>query len=120
MGRATRVVQLVLAVELVAFTVSVLPGVRSHEGFVPLLDGWLQGAAYVTAAILCTLRPLTVAAERRMWTWLAAALWTRALGFVVNLSWVRELDPIPYPYYDDAGWLAFDALVLVALVSLAR
>ena len=115
-----RAVQILLVIEVAAFTLSTVPGVRAHEGFNTLLDGWLQGGAYVTAALLCVLRPIGVAADRGVWTWLAAALVMRALAFVLYLGWVRLVRPPPYPSVADAGWLAMCLLVLVALVALVR
>ena len=57
-GRATwgsRLLLVLLAVEVLAFLVSTIPGVRDvlgvEPGFDPLLDGWLQGAGYVTACV---------------------------------------------------------------------
>jgi signal transduction histidine kinase/CheY-like chemotaxis protein len=110
----------VLGLEVVAFTVSTLPGVRAQPGFDGLLDGWLQGATYLTAALLCTLRPVLVEEDRRIWSWIAAGVTARALGFVAFLAVIRELDPIPYPSVDDAFWLAMYGCFFVALVSLAR
>jgi signal transduction histidine kinase len=114
-----RLVQLVLLVEVVVFTASTIPGVR-EPGFDPLIDGWLQGAAYVTTALLCVLRPIKIEEERRLWSWLAAALVARAFAFVMYLSVVRELDPVPYPSISDVGWLAMCVLVLIALVTFIR
>ena len=115
-----RLVQVALVVQVAIFTVSTLPGVRSDSGFDPLLDGWLQGSAYVTAALLCVLRPIRVRQDRTIWTWIAAALCARAFAFVVYLAYVRELDPIPYPSIADAGWLAMCALLLIGLGSIVR
>jgi diguanylate cyclase (GGDEF)-like protein len=99
--------------------VSTVPGVRGG-GFDPLLDGWLQGSAYVTAALLVVLRPLTSAVDRTAWWWFAAAVGARALGFVLFLAVVREQVPAPYPSIADAAWLAMYAAMLGALVASAR
>jgi diguanylate cyclase (GGDEF)-like protein len=114
------VVLALLAVEVAVFTVSTVPGVRSSEGFHPLFDGWLQGAGYVTAAVLACLRPLTSRVDRAVWAWLAAAVLARSLGFVAFLGVVRMQQPPPYPSLADAGWLAMYVFMLVALVGLAR
>ena len=82
--------------ELAIFAVSTIPGVRAGTGFDPLLDGWLQGGAYVTAAVLCSLRALAWRVDRPIWAWFSLALGLRAAAFVVYLSYVRELDPLPY------------------------
>ena len=109
-----------LIAEVVAFAVATVPGVRAAEGFHPLIDGWLQGAGYVTAAALACLRPLTSRADRATWSWMAAAVVARALGFVIFLVAVRTQQPTPYPSAADAAWLAMYVPMLVGLVRLAR
>src|SRR3954468_1663979 len=96
---------LLLLVEVAAFVVSTLPGVRDGDVFSPLFDGWLQGMGYVTAAALALLRPLTRAADREIWPWFAAAVAARALGFVVYLAAVRRQSRRPTPRSRTrAGW----------------
>ena len=120
MQRIATVVRIALVAEVLAFAVSTLPGVRSHPGFDTALDGWLQGAAYVTAALLCALRPIQVKAERTVWAWIALGLALRAIAFVLFLGFVRNLEPIPYPSISDGFWLAMYVAVLVALVTATR
>jgi diguanylate cyclase len=115
-----RVTLYVLAVELVVFTASTLPGVREEPGFSVLVDGWLQGSAYVTAAFLAALRTLVSRADRALWIGVSAALAARAFGFVVYLAMVRTAQPLPVPSLADAGWLAMYVLLMVALMGLAR
>ncbi|MET0687309.1 MAG: EAL domain-containing protein [Solirubrobacteraceae bacterium] len=115
---AVLLVAALLVLEVIAFTISTLPGVRPDSFSVPL-DGWLQGGAYVTAAVLAALRPLLDPQDRRWWTWLAAALAFRAAAFVVYLGFVRTMDPQPYPSLADAGWLAMEACALVAIAGFA-
>jgi hypothetical protein len=115
-----RAIGLLLALELAAFTISTIPGVRSHPGFDPLFDGWLQGAAYVTVAVLALMRPLMVQESRAAWAWIAGALALRALGFVIFLGFVRGQQPPPYPSAADAAWLAMPIAMLVGLALLAR
>jgi diguanylate cyclase (GGDEF)-like protein len=110
----------VLLLEVVVFLVSTLPGVRSSAGFSPVFDGWLQGAGYVTAALLALARPIARTTDRAAWGWLAAALAARALGFVLWLAVVRRQMPPPVPSVADAGWLAMYLLMLVGLVWLVR
>ena len=69
-SRTAQVLLGLLVLEIAAFTVSTVPGVRSSPGFDPLIDGWLQGAGYVTAAALAVLRPLTSTTDRTIWGWL--------------------------------------------------
>src|SRR5690349_165908 len=97
-----------------------MPGVRGTDGFVPLVDGWLQGAAYVTAALVAIALCLGPSPATRLWKWVAVALVLRAFGFVVFLGFVREMDPIPYPSLADAGWLATCFALIGGLVVCAR
>ncbi|MCW2742914.1 MAG: putative signaling protein [Blastococcus sp.] len=109
-----------LLAEVAVFAVSTLPGVRSDDGFHPLIDGWVQGAGYVTAALLACLRPFTPRGQRAVWSWMAAGVLARALGFVLFLVVVRPQQPRPFPSVADAAWLAMYVFVLVGLVGLAR
>ena len=89
------ILQVLLGIELGTFALSTIPGVRGHSGFDGLLDGWLQGAGYLTAASLCLLRVFATPVLRWIWCWFAAALAARAFAFVVYLSVVRNIDPLP-------------------------
>src|SRR3712207_4797937 len=97
MPRRVRLLAAVLLVEVVVFLVSTVPGVRSSSGFDPVVDGWLQGAGYVTAALLAVARSSVRGADRAGWSWVAAALVARALGFVLYLAVVRRQSTVPYP-----------------------
>lgn len=83
-SRAVRGVQLLLALEVLVHAGSTIPGVRSAPGFDRWLDGRLQGAAYVTTAVLCVLRPVLSPVHRAAWAWIAAGLVARAVGFVLG------------------------------------
>ena len=92
-----------------------------EPGFDPCLDGWLQGAGYVTAAVLALLRPFASRVDRAIWAWLAAAITARAAGLRASSSaYVRWQEPPPYPSVADAAWLAMYVLMLAGLVELAR
>ncbi len=113
------IIGILLALQLVVFTASTIPGVRSGPGFQPLMDGWVQGGAYCTGALLCGLRAATVAAQRAIWWWICAALTARAVAFVLFFTVVRTMDPIPYPSISDVGWLAMYFFLLLGLIGLA-
>jgi len=106
-----------LVVDVLLFSLTTIPGVRPRPGFSTLADGWLQGSAYVLTALLWAIRSHT---DRWVPGLVAAALAARALAFVLYLTVVRNLDPVPYPSVADAGWLLMCALLLAALVLLAR
>ena len=109
-----------LIAELVVFGISTVPGVRAHPGFDPPLDGWLQGAAYVTAAVLAALRPVLRPSARRIWMAVALALGLRALGFVLYLGYVRTLHPPPYPSIADVCWLLMPVVLVAGFTGFAR
>ena len=118
--RPVQAVQGLLLVLVLAFCATTLPGVRSDPRFHVLLDGWLQGSAYVVAAVLLLMRPLLHPHLRLIWSLGAAGLVARALAFVWFLAVVRNEHPPPYPSLSDAGWLGMCVLLLVALVLMAR
>src|SRR5690349_24280845 len=101
-----RLVAGLLALAVVAYGVTTLPGVRDRPGFDPLYDGWLLVSGYVLAAVLVALRPLRHAYQRDMWTLLAVSLALRAGGFLLDVGYVRSQVPPPYPSVADAAWLA--------------
>src|SRR3712207_8322122 len=70
-----------LGLEIVVYLAATFPGVRTAPAFDPLVDGWLQGAGYVTAAALAVLRPVTSRVHRRVIRRDAAAGRARAPGF---------------------------------------
>jgi PAS domain S-box-containing protein len=122
--RWVRAIQGLLLALVGAFSLSTVPGVRSaagfDPGFAPVLDGWLQGSAYVLCAVVASLRPATNRLDRRLWTLVAAAVVLRALAFVLFLGFVRRQDPVPYPSVADVGWLAAGVLLVVVLAYLIR
>ena len=105
---------------LLVVTVYDLPGVRPHQTFQPLVDGWVQGTCFVATAVLCLMRASWREGSRRAWTWIGLALPARAVGFALYLGVVRWLDPIPYPSVADAAWLVSQVLLMVGLVLLVR
>ena len=122
-GRRSPLVVLVsaaLVVDVLLFSLTTIPGIRPRPGFSTLADGWLQGSAYVLTALLALLWAVRSHTDRWVPGLVAAALAARALAFVVYLTVVRNLDPVPYPSVADAGWLLMCALLLAALVLLAR
>lgn len=115
-----RLLQAALVVLAGAYSVSTLPGVRSEVGYIVWLDGGLQVAVYVLAAVLVVLRPVLVHRARWFWSLLAASLTARAIAFSLYLFAVRHLDPVPYPSIADAFWLLSAGLLIAALVVLAH
>jgi PAS domain S-box-containing protein len=99
-----------------AYLVWTLPGVRPAPGFHVLLDGVLQGTAYVAIALLC----VAGVARRRTgtaWRWVTAAVGLRAIGFVLTLTFLAAGSPLPYPSAADVAWV-LSSLTLIAGVAL--
>ncbi len=120
-ARATFAVQIALLLAVACFVVSTVPSFRpAGAGFIPLIDGWVQGSAYVLCAVLAALRPATSPVQRLLWSLVAAALAARALGFVLYLAVVRQLEPVPYPSVADVGWLVSCLLLLIVLAVRVR
>jgi PAS domain S-box-containing protein len=119
-GGAVRALGAVALVSVVAFVLTTVPGVRSDAGFDTLLDGWLKGLAYVMCALVALVPPLTARSDRTLWGLVAAAVAARVAGFVLFVTVVRDLDPVPYPSAADLGWLGACALLLLALVRRLR
>ena len=105
---------------IVAFCVSVLPGVRSQAGYNFRLDGLLSNAGYGAAAVLAAARALRSGRDRWAWLVLAAGL---AVYEAANLYWVvvvRLLYPQPVPSWSDALYLLFYPAAYVCLFLLLR
>ena len=115
-----RVVQVVVAVVVLAFCVSTVPGVRPAPGFNSWLDGWLQGTCYVLVAAVIVLRAVLTTTHTRLWRLLAAAVATRALGFVVELAYVSRLAHPPYPSVADGLWVLSSLILLLVLIGRVR
>ena len=120
MPRVVRLLVVALLLEVAGFLVTTVPGVRQSQGFDPLVDGWLQGFGYVTAASLALSRAAVRTSDRIAWGWIALALVGRALGFVLWLAVVRTQEPVPSPSVADVAWLAMYPLLMVGLVRMVR
>jgi diguanylate cyclase (GGDEF)-like protein len=114
--RAVNTVQVVVVVLVGAFAASSLD-LRAEREFAPLIDGWLQGAGYVSCAVLVMLRPLWTRRDRRAWTTVAIAMSLRAAAFVIHLTFLRTRDPVPYPSLADVGWIGMSLLLVFALAD---
>lgn len=88
----------------------------------PLLDGMIQGAAFLgtvflgVGSVIAAVRRAT--ARRRAWWTLAAAAVFMALGEALWTTQELVLGTIPFPSPADAGYLAGTATLTVALLLL--
>ena len=119
-GWAVRGALAVLAVTALVYVVSTLPGMRSTPTFIPLVDGWFQGTAFLLTAVVAALRVVVSPVDRLLWSLVAAALALRAFGYITYFADVRTRMPQPYPSLADAGWLASSVVLLAALTALVR
>ena len=117
---SVRVAMLALVAAALVYVVSTIPGVRSTSGFVPVLDGWFQGATYALTALVAGLRPALSRVDRLLWSLVAVALALRAVAFIYYFFVVRTEVPQPYPSPSDAFWTASSLAMIAALVVLAR
>ena len=111
---------MLLAVTAVVYVVSTLPGMRSTPTFVPLVDGWFQGTAFLLTAVVAALRVVVSPVDRLLWSLVAVALALRAFGYITYFVDIRTRVPQPYPSLADAGWLASSVVLLAALTVLVR
>jgi diguanylate cyclase (GGDEF)-like protein len=118
-GNGIRLLKVSLLAVLASFVISTLPGVRPVR-FNPILDGGVQGTAYVLMALLCVLRPITDTTLRRVWRWFAAALVVRAVAFFVSLVVVHGFGGMPTPSIADLPRLAVYGCIVLGLIELAR
>ena len=119
-GWAVRGALVMLALAAGGYAVSTLPGVRSTPGFVPLLDGWVQGPAFVLAALVAVLRPALSRVDRLVWSLVAIALALRASAYLVHFPDISTRLPRPDLSPADVGWLVGSLVLLATLVVLLR
>ncbi len=119
-ARVVRGMQVALAVVVLTYTASTLPGVRSAPGFDNLLEGWFKNTGHVLAAAVVLARPILSRASRIAWALIAGAVVARAFAFVVHWRFVRVQDPVPYPSIADGGWILSAVLLVAGVIALAH
>ena len=115
-----RIVLVASVAVVVAFTITTVPGVRAHEGYVFRLDGLLANAAYFLPCVLALVRALRAGRDRRAWLLLAAALTVYEAGGLYWTVVVRLMDPQPFPSLADLLWLSSYPLMYACLLLLLR
>jgi diguanylate cyclase (GGDEF)-like protein len=118
--RALRTLWSVLAVVLVGYTLTTLPGARSQQGFNPFIDGWVQNGILFTATLVIALRSALVRSGRWAWASVAVGLGFYALGSTLYFSYVQYQAEAPFPSVADAAWLASYVFLYAGLIGLAR
>jgi diguanylate cyclase (GGDEF)-like protein len=102
------------------YAVSLLPGVRSGAGYVAALDGWVNSLFFTGVIALLLVRAKGDRRDRAAWLCFALGLacWLAgSLGYYLHYQYQ---EPIPYPSWADAGWVAFYPLAYVALFLMLR
>jgi diguanylate cyclase len=111
---------LLLIVAVVGYGVTTSPGVRSHSGYSPVMDGWLQNSALMLAAVIVAFRALRVAADRLSWGCIAAGLAMYATGNIVYFSYVQYLASPGAPSMADFCWFSCYPFLFFGVFQLAR
>jgi two-component system cell cycle response regulator len=114
--RPLQIVVGVLVLGVLAHGLHAVTGVGSDA----LFSDWIYNVLMWGAVALCAARPLTVAAERGAWAFLAASL---AVWAAADLSWTLHFNHVenpPYPNFADVLYLASYPLTYVGLVMLLR
>jgi diguanylate cyclase (GGDEF)-like protein len=121
MPRAARVVSVLLAVALAAFTVQIVFGVLPAGGGVAdQFEKYVSNLVFFGSALLCGWRAVAIAHERLAWSLFAAGLLLWGLGDLYFTLALWDLDEIPVPSVADAGYLALYPLAYAGIVLLFR
>jgi diguanylate cyclase (GGDEF)-like protein len=118
--RGLRGLWLLLVVALVGYSLTTVPGARSHAGFNLIIDGWVQNGVLFTATLLIALRAGLVRDGRWAWAGIAAGLGCYALGSTLYYAVVQYQTSQPYPSVADAAWLTSYVFLYAGLIGLAR
>jgi diguanylate cyclase len=111
---------LVLIAAVAAYTVSTAPGVRTHSGYSPTLDGWLQNSTLMLASAIVGVRAWRVPASRLAWGSISAGLGLYGLGNIVYFTYVQYQMSPPAPSAADYIWLSCYPFLYVGVFQLAR
>ena len=113
--------RLLLAVALLVYALSFLPGVRGDgPRLIPLLDLGLGEGLQVLSGLLCLARAWWDRAARRAWLLLGLAPLAYSTGdLVYYVALARDVE-LSYPSWADAAWLTTYPLLNVGLVLLVR
>ncbi|PRY38595.1 diguanylate cyclase (GGDEF)-like protein [Geodermatophilus tzadiensis] len=115
-----RALQVVAVLAGVPYLVSLLPGVRSSTGISTLLDGWCQHVFLVAVIGVVSCRALGSPTDRRAWTAFALGMCAFEGGNLAYLLHYQQLAVVPYPAWQDLGWVLFYPFAYTALVWMLR
>jgi diguanylate cyclase len=115
----SRVAAVVSLLALV-YAVTLLPGVRSEQGFDALVDGWLNLVVDAGVLAVLVLRALADRRDRTAWLCMAAALASALAASTAYYAYYQFVPPSRSVTWADVGWLAFYPLLYVGLLLLVR
>jgi len=110
----------VVAVLGIAYVISLLPFVRGDAGTLPLFDVWLNLIVKAGVVAVVMLRGWIDRRMRAAWWSLGLGLFAAFLASVAYYTYYRHLDPVPFPSWADAGFVAFYLLGYAAIVLMLR
>ena len=119
-ARVRGAVLAVLVAGTALYCLTVVPGVRSRPGFDTRYDAWLQGTVYCLMALGSAVPVVLRRRERWFWGLISAALVLRTVGFLLYWTWIRQLDPQPYPSLSDAFWVASSVSLILGVALAVR
>ena len=102
------------------YVISLLPFVREDTGTRELFDVWLNLIFKAGVVAVVALRGWIDRRMRAAWWSLSAGLFFAFLASVGYYAHYRHLDPIPFPSWSDAGFIAFYLLAYAAGVLMVR
>ena len=105
--RCVGALRLLVLASLVAYAVSVVPGVRTKPGYSRLWDVGVYGAVFVGSALLCALRGVLVVHRRSVWLALGIGMTLYAGGTLYYYLVLARMTTVPYPSLADLLWLSF-------------
>ena len=118
--RTARVVAALVVVTNVVYCLSVFLLPRTADGYSTLWEGWVYTAASILPAVLAGFRGV---ADRRA----TAATWLVAAGVLLNCAGNsvytfhdQNLDPVPFPAWSDAPWLASYVALAAGLIVVTQ
>ncbi|MEZ5406598.1 MAG: EAL domain-containing protein [Acidimicrobiales bacterium] len=115
-----RIVAALVVVTNAAYCLSVLFLPRTRDGYSTLWEGWVYTTASCLPAVLAGIRGVV---DRRA----TAATWLVAAGVLLNCAgntvytyYDQNLDPVPFPAWSDAPWLASYGMLAAGLIVVAQ
>ena len=102
------------------YIVSLLPFVRGDAGTSPFFDVWLNLLVKAGVVVVVALRGWYDRRMRAAWWCLSAGLFAAFLGSFAYYTYYRHQDPVPFPSWTDAGFIALYVLAYPAIVLMLR